>query len=196
MVNLYVRAYIQAALFFRASRCLAPFSVMAPKRLPKANCKPVEKNDAGTKKERWQFSAGRFVYQAHLDLTKLLAHFGNKVLEYSMAHEVGTHDHTDVFLVFRKQQSWTTLAPAIVDGLKPHFSPNTTRGSAYRTACNREPFYNQCVGKKGTTARDTNLPPGEAYAVKTKWVQDLYQQGKLDTPLEAASMYKCFGSNR
>ena len=32
---------------------------------------------------------------------------------------------------------------------------------------------------------------GKAYAVKTKWVVDLYQQGKLDTPLAAAGVYKC-----
>ena len=83
------------------------FSVMAPKRLPNAKSKPAKKEDAGTKGEDWQFTAARFVYQAHLDFTKVLAHFGDKVLEYSMAHEAGTHDHTDAFLVFHKQQRWT-----------------------------------------------------------------------------------------
>ena len=47
------------------------------------------------------------------------------------------------------------------------------------------------MGKIGTTDKKTNHPPGESYPVKTQWIADLYQQGKLDTPLAAAGIYKC-----
>ena len=174
------------------------YSAMAPKALwkpkghakAKAACKLVDKDSVG-EKSRWQFRAGRFVYQKHIDLAKVLEHFGDKVSEYSVAHEAGTHDHTDVYLVFVKKQDWTSMEPCTIDGHVPHFTANTTSGSGYRNACNRGHFYNQCEGKKGTTARVTNHPPGEAYAVKTQWIADLYQQGKLDTPLTAAVIYKC-----
>ena len=174
------------------------YSAMAPKALwkpkghakAKAACKLVDKDSVG-EKSRWQFRAGRFVYQEHIDLAKVLEHFGDKVSEYSAAREAGTHDHTDVYLVFVKKQDWTSMEPCTIDGHVPHFTANTTSGSGYRNACNRGHFYNQCEGKKGTTARVTNHPPGEAYAVKSQWIVDLYQQGKLDTPLAAAGIYKC-----
>ena len=143
------------------------------------------------KEERWRFSAARFVYQATLDLPMVVEFYGDKIKEYILAHEFGTHHHTDWFLVFHKAQDWTTLDSATIEGNKPHASLNTSRSSGYRTSCNRGHFYNQCIGNKGTTTRLTNFVHGEDYGVKTQWVLDLYLQNKLDAPLAAAGVYKC-----
>ena len=120
---------------------------MAPKAAAKAAVGLKAKGKAKEDGNRWQFTAARFVYQDHMDFAKVLEHFGDKVAEYSIAHEAGTHKHTDVYIVFVKKQDWATLGPAIIEGSKPHMTANTVRGGGYRTACNRGHFYNQCMAR-------------------------------------------------
>ena len=108
---------------------------MAPKVAAKAAVGPKAFAKGKAKKDgnRWQFTAARFVYQGHLDFASVLEHLGDKVAEYSIAHEAGTHKHTDVYIVLVKQQNWVTLDPATIEGSKPHVTANTVRGGGYRT---------------------------------------------------------------
>ena len=107
---------------------------MAPKVAAKAAVGPKACAKGKAKKDgnRWQFTAARFVYQEHVDFAKVLEHFGDKVAKYSIAHEAGTHEHTGVYIVFVKQQNWTPLDPATIEGSKPHMTANTVCGGGYR----------------------------------------------------------------
>ena len=77
----------------------AQLVAMAPKVAAKAAVRPraIAKGKVKEDGNRWKFTAARFVYQGHLDFASVLEHFGDKVAEYSIAHEAGTHKHTDVY---------------------------------------------------------------------------------------------------
>jgi len=165
----------------------------------KAVKKQTAPTDAADPPQRWQFTAGRFVYQEHLDFQIVLDHFGDKIHRYSMAHEEGEHKHLDCFIEFHSKQDWLSMEPAwlMVNGeaVKPHFTANTSRGAGYRTSCDCGHFYNQCEGKIGNGETRTNWYPCHDYVVKTQWVQTLWQKGKLEDPVRCAGLYKCLTPN-
>lgn len=140
--------------------------------------------------KRWRMAAARFVFQFHFDPKILIAKLpaGSR---YSIAHECGSHVHTDAYVVFPFSVDWTTLKPVQVQGKLPSCFPNKARGQAFKTACDRGMFYNQCEGKLGNTSLHANWRACEDFVVKTVWIQDLWQQGKLPDPIRAAARYNC-----
>jgi hypothetical protein len=78
-------------------------------------------------------------------------------------------------------------------GMKPNVQPNTAR-SGFRTACERGHFYLQNRFKTGHIAYRTNH---EVVGVRTKWVKDMADQGKMKhgDVLKCAAHYNCMTSN-
>ena len=105
------------------------------KRVKKDIQKPNEEGDDEAS-ERWRFTAARFIWQKHYPFDVILGKFADKTIEYSIAHERGTHDHTDLYVVFDKKQDWATLDQVAIedeDGVsKPFVFPNTARGAQFR----------------------------------------------------------------
>ena len=120
----------------KAKNPKASFAATA-KRVKKGIAKPDDA-DGVVAPQRWQFTAARFIWQKHVLFGFILEKFGDKVTEYSIAHERGTHDHTDLYVVFEKKQDWATLDQVTIedeDGThRPHVVANTARGAQFRAS--------------------------------------------------------------
>ena len=107
----------------------------------------------------------------------------------SLCFEQGTCDHAHAFIEGKKWDC--TINAFMVGGVPPNVQPNKGKGSGARTTKDRGHFYVVCKYKDSHQESWTNYEPAHAYAVKTIWVQTLYQQAKVTKAIECAAHYLC-----
>lgn len=78
-----------------------------------------------------------------------------------------------------------------IDGVHPNVQCNTSKGAATAVSCQRGMFYVETEFKTTHIKSDTNYYAGHDYAVKQKWIMDLYQTNKCKRALEAMAHYSC-----
>lgn len=129
------------------------------------------------------------------------ATFLKSVRYWSVCLEQGSRVHAHAYLEANKQfdsaVSYFDLAIAHQDSVfmsKPsHCVSNMKKGSSYRGGANCGHFYVQCKYKNTHIAQFNNYEACSDFTVKTIWVQELWQKGKINDNkvLPCAGFYRC-----
>lgn len=115
----------------------------------------------------------------------------DRVKSYSFCTEKeGDHIGSHMFLEFWKQVDHG-LDNWYYGEHKCDARPNLSKGSGYRTSADRGHFYVANKYKKNKGVVYTNWIPNEDYVVKTHWIMQMWQQGKLEEgkAIECAAYY-------
>lgn len=133
------------------------------------------------------------------------------VKNYSWCLEKGSQTHTHIYMEFKGASDHLLKEWALPklgdDGLeqldesgeilrmRPDCRPNGCRGPGFRKACDRGHFYVVCKYKSTHIEAKTNYAPNQGYIVNTRWIKDMWQQGKIRSQdASEASGYYCCGT--
>jgi hypothetical protein len=150
-------------------------------------------SDDGTYRIRAQAFLLTWAGRVELDQFRSLDIFSS-IAEYSITIERASIVHSHAFIVLKKKSPHLLLSVFNVEGRVPNCSPCKAKGNSARRSRDRGHFYVFCEFKDGNIWSTGNYRPCRDYAVDLNWIRELWQQGKISHPLEAAANYRCLTS--
>lgn len=110
----------------------------------------------------------------------------------SYCHEHAGRKHFHAYIE-RDRQIDCQLAHFQIAGCTPNCQANKVKGSGFRSAADRGHFYVYCEYKSSHVESDATYHPNIDYAVKAKWLMDMWGCGKIsdDKIVPALAHYRC-----